>query len=108
MAAVCHSPDASGGEPTCRCSRPFDKDYHQGAIDVTEFVEGKREVRLEFRLCADKDVPEIPIDYGVDHVQTIGLGLDNGEFEHGGGWHLEPAGPIGVRLDRQGPPVPLG
>lgn len=75
----------------------------QGVIDITEFVQGKDSVKLEFRLCTKNAVPELDIEYGVDAVRTIGLDLVNGGFESDYGWTLEPAGPITAAVAVHGP-----
>jgi hypothetical protein len=74
----------------------------QGPIDVTDFVQGKRSVKLAFSLCTKNAVDELDIEVGVDNVSTVGLGLDNGGFESRHGWTLEPAGPISVAIDIAG------
>lgn len=80
---------------------------HQGPIDVTDFVQGKSAVRLEFRVCADDQVDDLRLSVGFDHIETVGLAVANPEFEEDGGWQLRPAAPIDVRVERHGPPVPL-
>jgi hypothetical protein len=59
-------------------------------------------VKLAFSMCTKNAVDELDIDYGVDNVSTIGLGLDNGGFESRRGWTLEPSGPISVAIDIAG------
>ncbi len=61
---------------------------HQGPIDITEFVKGKRSVTIEYRLCTVKEVVGLDVSYNVDNIKTIGLDLDNGGFEHRRGWVL--------------------
>lgn len=78
----------------------------QGPIDVTDFVAGKRAVDLTFALCAD-GVTDLGIDVSFDRVQTIGLGLRNGEFEQDGGWTLKNAGALSAEIVRTGPAVPV-
>lgn len=75
----------------------------QGVIDITEFVQGKDSVKLEFRFCAKTAVPELDIEYGVDAVLTIGLDLANGGFESDYGWTVESAGPITAAVAVHGP-----
>lgn len=80
---------------------------HQGPIDITDFVAGKRSVQLTFGLCVDQDTPDLGIDVGFDHLSTIGFRLQNPEFEQPGGWTLHSGGPLSAKIDRVGPPVPV-
>jgi hypothetical protein len=79
---------------------------HQGVIDVTDFVQGKKSVHFEFRLCTlDDPVSNLDIHYGVDAFETIGLRAVNGGFEADDGWDLQPSKEISVDIDVHGPPV---
>lgn len=76
---------------------------HQGVIDITEFVEGKESIALEYRLCTKNAVDELDIEVGFDAVSTVGLDLVNGGFESTAGWRLKSAGPITAAFDIHGP-----
>lgn len=71
---------------------------HQGVIDVTEFVSGKSQVDLTFRLCHDKAVQDYPVEVSFDHVETIGLELRNGGFETANGWELSADDPLTAEI----------
>lgn len=80
---------------------------HQGVIDVTDFVKGKESVELTFKFCVAKQRADFQLDAGVDHLETVGLGVTNPDFETPDGWTLTPSGPIAATIDRHGPPVPM-
>ena len=98
----------------------------QGPVDITEFVQGKSSVKVEFKLCADIDLTNFSVEYNVDNLSMIGVDLDNGGFEDGSAWTLEtsvpeadlaasaflPApsaeGPISVRIAIVEPPADPG
>ncbi|WP_419992582.1 hypothetical protein [Streptomyces boninensis] len=65
----------------------------QGPITVTEFVQGKAEVELTFRLCEAKPVTDLTADVGFDNVTTVGLGVRNPGFESAEDWKLSSTDP---------------
>lgn len=71
---------------------------HQGAIDVTDFVKGKKQVRLEFRMCNDKAYGELLMDATFDAIRTAGLDVRNPDFETTSAWHLTSEAPLTARI----------
>jgi hypothetical protein len=71
---------------------------HQGAIDVTDFVKGKRQIRLEFRMCNDRAYGELFMDATIDAVRTAGLDVQNPDFETTAAWHLTSEAPLAARI----------
>lgn len=71
---------------------------HQGAIDVTDFVKGKKQVRLEFRMCNDKAYGELFMDATFDAIRTAGLDVRNPDFETTSAWHLTSSAPLRARI----------
>ena len=71
---------------------------HQGAIDVTDFVKGKKQVRLEFRMCNDKAYGELFMDATFDAIRTAGLDVRNPDFETTSAWHLTSEAPLTARI----------
>jgi hypothetical protein len=71
----------------------------QGPIDVTEVVSGKTSVELTFRLCETNNVTNLPVDVGIDHIESIGLLIHNPGFEEPTGWHLSSDGAVRAALD---------
>ncbi|WP_152360878.1 hypothetical protein [Microlunatus speluncae] len=73
---------------------------HQGPIDITDFVQGKSSVKIEYRLCSgSSSVFHLDVlDYKIDNLKTIGLGLKNGGFEDDTAWTLTGSGPVSVTL----------
>lgn len=71
---------------------------HQGAIDVTEFVKGKKQVRLELRMCNDKAYGELFMDATFDAIRTAGLDVRNPDFETTAAWHLTSEAPLRARI----------
>ncbi|GAB3743189.1 hypothetical protein [Microlunatus parietis] len=71
---------------------------HQGPIDITDFVRGKEKVKIEYRLCSGSGAVSglDVLDYKIDNIRTIGLGLKNGGFEDDTGWTLTGSGPVSV------------
>ncbi|MEU4197730.1 hypothetical protein AB0E69_37945 [Kribbella sp. NPDC026611] len=69
-------------------------DGMEGPVDVTQYVAGRNEVELTFRLHVLKDVVGRYIDVGVDHVESIGLTVRNPGFEADGDWILRGSGPL--------------
>lgn len=80
---------------------------HQGPIDVTEFVQGKRSVTIEFRLCTVDEVAGLDVSYNIDNIRTIGLDLDNGGFEDRRGWTLRAPTPNVPDAGSPGPVSPI-
>ncbi len=73
---------------------------HQGPIDITEFVKGRSSVKIEYRMCSgSSSVFHLDVlDYKIDNLKTIGLGLKNGGFEDDSSWTLTGSGPVSVAL----------
>lgn len=64
----------------------------QGPVDVTEFVQGKENITLSFRLCGlqhSDTRPNPAIDIGFDRLRTVGLRGENFDFEDEGGWTFD-------------------
>lgn len=76
---------------------------HQGVIDVTEFVQGKDTIRLEFAVCSKKAVTELETTIGFDHLETVGLDVLNAGFENDAGWTVRSKGPIESSVEVAGP-----
>lgn len=72
----------------------------QGPIDVTEFVKGKDEVELTFRIRADQDIQvggaflEQGIEVSFDHIRTVGLDVVNPGFETNEAWVFDTVDPL--------------
>jgi hypothetical protein len=71
---------------------------HQGAIDVTRFVAGKRRITLEFKLCNDQPTSGVDMDASFDHLESIGLQIRNPDFERPGDWSLSADAPLSARI----------
>ncbi|HET6739324.1 MAG TPA: hypothetical protein VFH76_10325 [Kribbella sp.] len=69
-------------------------DGMEGPVDVTQYVAGRNFVDLTFRLHVLKETAGQYIDVGVDHVESIGLGIRNGGFEENSDWILQSSGPL--------------
>ena len=76
---------------------------HQGVIDLTELVKGKKQVEIEFAVCSKQALAKYQTEIGFDHVETIGLDLIGGEFENTAGWKLASTAPIAATIDLHGP-----
>ncbi|MDX3003318.1 hypothetical protein PWY87_16640 [Kribbella solani] len=74
-------------------------DGMEGPVDVTKYVAGRNEVELTFRLHVLQETAGQMIDVGVDHVESIGLGVRNGGFEENSDWILRGSGPVFVVYD---------
>ena len=72
----------------------------QGPIDVTEFVKGKDEVELTFRIGPIRTSRwEVPsrsrgIEVSFDHIRTVGLDVVNPGFETNEAWVFDTVDPL--------------
>ncbi|GAA1582507.1 hypothetical protein GCM10009789_40340 [Kribbella sancticallisti] len=67
-------------------------DALHGPVDVTEWVAGRDQVTLTFRLRCLRDVSLGYIDVGIDNLETVGLHVRNPGFEEPADWSLSAGG----------------
>ncbi|GAA3097975.1 hypothetical protein JOF29_005931 [Kribbella aluminosa] len=72
---------------------------HQGGIDVTDFVQGKPSVSIQFGICTKQAVTSPGVVVGFDHVEGINLDIHNPGFENRSAWSLTAGGPLKAAID---------
>ncbi|GLY71743.1 hypothetical protein [Actinoallomurus iriomotensis] len=60
----------------------------QGPVDVTQFVKGKKKVKLSFRLYERQGVGDYYTDATFDDLSSIGLDIRDPGFEHPSAWQI--------------------
>ncbi|HEY3684661.1 MAG TPA: hypothetical protein VGL93_16625 [Streptosporangiaceae bacterium] len=60
----------------------------QGPMDVTQFVKGKKKVKIAFRLYEKKGVGDYYVDATFDDLSSIGLGIHDPGFEDPSAWTI--------------------
>lgn len=72
---------------------------HQGGIDVTDFVQGKSSVSIQFAVCSKQAFTGPGLTVGFDHLEGVNLDLRNPGFENRSGWTLRADQPLGAAID---------
>ncbi|GIL25042.1 hypothetical protein [Actinocatenispora comari] len=60
----------------------------QGPVDVTQFVKGKKQVKIAFRLYEKQGVGDYYVDATFDDLSSIGLGIKDPGFEDPSAWTI--------------------
>ncbi|HEY3561916.1 MAG TPA: hypothetical protein VGL05_30830 [Kribbella sp.] len=72
---------------------------HQGGIDVTDFVQGKSSVSVQFAVCSKQAFSGPGLTVGFDHVEGVNLDIRNPGFENRSGWTLAADQPLTAGID---------
>lgn len=67
---------------------------HQGVIDLTDLLAGADQVELTFLVHAGPVGVTGRVELNLDRIETIGLRLDNPDFEDAAGWTVTSDGSL--------------